>query len=97
MGKMRRRAYTAQFRELAIMRVNVGGSIAGVSRELGLPDRTLRRWVEAAKRNKPSCRVTEPAGPELMELSRVQAENARLRLENEILKWVTAYLAKDVI
>jgi transposase len=32
-----------------------------------------------------------------MELSRVRAENARLRMENEILKKATAYFAKELL
>ena len=35
--------------------------------------------------------------PEQMELSRVRAENARLRMENEILEKATACFAKDVL
>jgi transposase len=35
--------------------------------------------------------------PEQMELSRLRAEVARLRLECEILKKATAYFAKDVL
>jgi transposase len=32
-----------------------------------------------------------------MELARVRAETARLRMENEILKKATAYFAKDAL
>jgi transposase len=32
-----------------------------------------------------------------MELSRLRSENARLKLENEILKKATAYFAKDAL
>jgi transposase-like protein len=35
--------------------------------------------------------------PEQMELSRVRAEIARLRMENEIVKKATAYFAKDAL
>jgi transposase len=35
--------------------------------------------------------------PEQMELSRLRAENARLRMECEILKKATAYFAKDAL
>lgn len=39
----------------------------------------------------------EGVTPEQMELSRVRAENARLRMEVEILKKATAYFAKDAL
>jgi transposase len=32
-----------------------------------------------------------------MELSRLRAENARLKMENEILKKATAYFARDAL
>ena len=35
--------------------------------------------------------------PEQMELSRLQAEDARLRMECEIQKKATVYFAKDVL
>ena len=35
--------------------------------------------------------------PEEMELSRLRAENAKLKRENEIIKKATAYFAKDVL
>ena len=53
--------------------------------------------MEAAKAGKVNPPGTKPITPEQMELSRVRAENARLRMENEILKKATAYFAKDVL
>ena len=86
MFKIPRQEYTAEFKELAVKRVRSGQGIAAVARELGLVEQTLRNWVKAAKAGK-----LHPAGakaiiPEEMELSRVRAENARLRMENEIPK-----------
>lgn len=48
----------------------------------------------AGKLNGPGSKVVTP---EQMELSRVWAENIRLKRENEILKRVTAYFARDVL
>ena len=73
------------------------GSIGRVAEELGLVEQTLRNWVKAAKAG-----TLHPAGakaitPEQMELSRLRAENARLKLECAILKKATAYFAKDTL
>jgi transposase len=37
----------------------------------------------------------KPITPEQMEISRLRAENARLRMEAEILKKAAAYFAKE--
>jgi transposase len=97
MFKIPKQEYTTEFKELAVKRVKAGESISQVARELGLVEQTLRNWVKAAAKGK----LNPPGGkvitPEQMELSRVRAENARLKMENEILKKATAYFAKDVL
>ena len=40
---------------------------------------------------------TKPVTPEQMELSRLRAENARLKMLVDILKKATAYFAKDAL
>jgi len=97
MFKIPRQEYTFEFKELAVKRVKAGEGIAKVSRELGLVEQTLRNWVKAAKNGKLNMEGGKAVTPEQMELSRVRAENARLRMENEILKKATAYFAKDVL
>lgn len=97
MKKIPKQEYTPEFRELSVKRVKAGQSIGAVARELGLIEQTLRNWVNAAavgKLNGPGSKVVTP---EQMELSRVRAENIRLKRENEILKKATAYFARDVL
>jgi transposase-like protein len=94
--KIPKQEYTAKFRDLAVKRVDSGHGIGAVARELGLIEQTLRNWVKAAagKLNGPGTKVVTP---EQMELSRVRAENIRLKRENEILKKATAYFARDAL
>ncbi len=97
MKKIPKQEYTAEFKELSVKRVKAGQGIGTVARELGLIEQTLRNWVKTAaagKLNGPGSRVVTP---EQMELSRVRAENIRLKRENEILKKATAYFARDVL
>lgn len=96
MFKIPKQEYTTEFKELAVKRVQGGEGIAKMARELGLVEQTLRNWVKAAKSGKLNPPGTKAVTPEQMELSRVRAELARLRMENEILKKATAYFAKDV-
>jgi transposase len=95
--KIPKQEYRAEFRELAVKRVKAGQSIGAVARELGLVEQTLRNWVKAAAAGKLNGPGTEVMTPEQMELSRVRAENIRLKRENEILKKATAYFARDVL
>ena len=97
MFKIPRQEYTAEFKELAVKRVKSGQSIGAVAKGLGLVEQTLRNWVKAAKAGKLHPPGAKTITPEEMELSRMLAENARLRMENEILKKATAYFAKDVL
>ena len=95
--KIPKQTYTAEFKELAVKRVKDGQSVGMVCRELGLSDQTLRNWVKGLA----ECKLNGAGGrvvtAEEMELSRLRAENLRLKRENEILKKATAYFARDVL
>jgi len=97
MFKIPKQEYTAEFKELAVKRVSSGQALAAVAKDLGLVEQTLRNWVKAAKAGKLNAPGAKAVTPEQMELSRLRAENARLRLECEILKKATAYFAKDAL
>jgi len=84
MKKLPRQEFTTEFRELAVKRAAAAG-VAKAARELGVVEQTLRNWVKAAKAGKLNAGGKDVT-PEQMELSRVRAENARLKMENEILK-----------
>jgi transposase len=95
--KIPKQEYTAEFRELAVKRIKGGQGIGVVARELGMSDQTLRNWVKAFDAGKLNGPQTKAVTPEQMELSRVRAENVRLRRENEILKKAAAYFARDAL
>lgn len=96
MKKIPKQEYTAEFKEQAVKRAQEAG-VAGTARELGLVEQTLRNWVKAAAAGKLSAAGTKPVTPEQMEMSRLRAENARLKMHVEILKKATAYFAKDAL
>ena len=97
MFKIPKQEYTPEFKEGAVRRVGSGQRIGAVAKDLGLVEQTLRNWVKAAKAGKLHLPGAKAVTPEQMELSRVRAENARLKMENEILKKATAYFAKDAL
>ena len=85
MKKIPKQEYTAEFKEQAVKRAKeVGAGVA--ARELGLIEQTLRNWVKAAAAGKLVAADAKPVTPEQMELSRLRAENARLKMHVDILK-----------
>lgn len=95
--KISRSAYTAEFKDLAVKRVKAGEPITTTAQELGMSVQTLRNWVKAASAGKLNGGDSKAVTPEDMELSRLRAENAKLKRENEIIKKAVAYFAKDVL
>ena len=94
--KISKQAYTTEFKELAVKRIKDGQNVSRVCKELGLSDQTVRNWVKAAAEGKLSG-AGKVVTPEEMELSRLRAENLRLKRELEIIKKAAAYFARDVL
>ena len=97
MFKIPKQEYKPEFKEGAVQRVISGQGVGAVAKDLGLVEQTLRNWVKAAKAGKLPAAGGKTVTSEQMELSRLRAENARLRMECEILKKATAYFAKDAL
>lgn len=92
------RQYTEDFRQAAVMQVTEGGrSVPQVARSLEIPKGTLANWVSRARKGEPLMKraVLKPVTELESELTRLRAENARLKVEKEILKKAAAYFAKE--
>ena len=61
---------------------------------LGIPKLTLENWVRLAHKGQLKGAGDKPVSPEQMELARLRAENARLRMERDILGKATAHFAR---
>ncbi len=77
--KIPKQAYTAEFKELAVRRVKDGQSVGKVCKEFGLSDQSLRNWVKAAEEGRLSGAGGKVVRAEEMELSRLRANNLRLK------------------
>ena len=97
MKKLPKQAYTVEFKLLAVKRLTDGQSIPALANELGMSDQTLRNWVKAKEAGKLNGAGSKVVTAEAMELSRLRAEVARLKRENEIIKNAAAYFARDVL
>ena len=70
-------------------------SVAGMSRETGIPENTIRMWMRRYREHKDQSFVgSGRVLPENEELVRLKREVRDLREENEILKKAAAYFAK---
>lgn len=96
MKKFPKAVYTLEFKLEAVRRVRGGEAAKRVAREIGVAEQTLRNWCKADTAGKlGGAQDGKPVTPEQMELSRLRAENARLKMEMEIIKKAAAYFAKE--
>lgn len=96
MKKIPKQEYTAEYKAQAVKRAQEV-KIGPAARELGLVEQTLRNWFKSSLAGTLNGAGTKPVTPEQMELSRLRAENVRLKMHVDILKKATAYFAKDAL
>ena len=94
MTKTTRARYTLEFKQEAVRLVEGGQSIAAVARKLGVIEQTLHNWVKAHRQGKLKGVDSKPVSAKQMEISRLRAELARVKMERDILGKATAYFAR---
>ena len=88
------RKYNKEFKEEAVkLIIESGYSQAEVSRNLGVNDSNINRWVTEYLSEKPkkSRKLEDDDG----ELKKLRKENAQLKMEREILKKAAAFFANE--
>lgn len=95
MSKGKRAQYTLEFKIEAVRLVRGGQSVGAVSQALGVVAQTLHNWVKAEARGLLKGTAARPVSPEQMEISRLRAELARVKIERDFLMKATAYFAKE--
>ena len=89
MSEMPRRRYSPEFKAQAVELVGLGKPVLEVAQELGFGANLLYRWVSQASPPAPlgsaGLRAEGPE-PAAEELRRLRRENAKLKIENDILK-----------
>ena len=96
MTKTTRARYTLEFKQEAVRLVEQGQSQASVAKTLGLVEQTLFNWVKANRQGRLKGADSKPVSAEQMEITRLRAELARVKMERDILGKATAYFAKAV-
>lgn len=89
-----RRSFTDEFKRDAVaLVIDEGRRVIDVARSLGVGEGTLGNWVRQARVD-----LGERAGlttSEKSELAELRKENARLRMERDLLKRATAFWVKE--
>ena len=86
-----------EFKQEALKLVDNGQSTAAVARTLGVVAQALFNWVKAQSQGKLKGADSKPVSAEQMEISRLRAELARVKMERDILGKATAYFARGSI
>jgi transposase len=87
--------YTLEFKREAVRLVLGGQAVPVTAKILGMPVQTLGKWVRLSEKGQLKGAGDKPVSAEQMKLARLRAENARLRMERDILGKATAYFAKQ--
>jgi transposase len=93
--KATRARYTLEFKLEAVRLVKGGQSMAVTAKILGIAEQTLHNWIKADKQGRLQGAGGKAVSPEQMEIARLRAELARVKMERDILGKATAYFAKE--
>jgi transposase len=100
-GKQVRAQYTQEFKLEAVRQVRSGQAQSVVAKVLGIPKASLGNWVRQASKGALEVGMADAKAvkvtPAQMEIARLRAENARLRMERDIAKKAAAYFAQDTL
>ena len=96
MNKTVRAKYTLEFKREAVRLVENGQTMADVARSLKIVEQTLFNWVKAQRQGQLVGADSKPVSAKQMEISRLKAELAKVKMERDILGKATAYFAKGL-
>ena len=96
MTKATRARYTLEFKLEAVRLVKGGQSMAATAKILGIAEQTLHNWIRADKDGRLMGAGTKPVSPEQMEIARLRAELARVKMERDIGKLPSRHAAPHV-
>ena len=92
----KRRSFTPEYKAEVVSLVREAEkSIGAISRDLGLTESAVRRWVSQSEVDAGCGHAKNLTTPEREELAQLRRENRQLRMEREILKKATAFFAKE--
>lgn len=99
--KQVRGKYTLEYKLEAVRQVKSGQSAAVVAKVMGIPSSNVSKWVrldaEGQLDDAGAIQKAPVVTQQQMEIARLRAENARLKMERDIAKKAAAYFAQDML
>ncbi len=96
--KRERRSFDAAFKLQVVQMIHEQGlTVPQVCQELKLGETAVRRWlkqVQAEQSGQPG--IGKPLTPDQQRIRQLELENRQLRSDNELLKKVSAFFAKEL-
>jgi transposase len=99
MGKVKQGSYKGKYTlefKLEAVRLARKDGLTATARTQGIPTQTLHGWVKRHDAGELQGAGDKLVSAEQMELARLRAECARLKMERDILKKATAYFAREL-
>jgi transposase len=95
MPRRNRRSFTPEQKADAVRLIREVGNLSKVSRDLGIDENSLRRWMKQAEIDEGHSSEGELTTEEREELRRLRRENRTLQMERDFLKKAAAFFAKE--
>lgn len=91
-----RRKFSTEFKSEAIRLASRSDVAVGtIAQELGIHESVLRRWIKESCDRSPGRQVKTDTSELAREVVRLRKENARIKMERDIIKKALGYFAKD--
>ena len=91
-----RRKFSAEFKSEAVRLASKREvAVITVAQELGIHESVLRRWIKESSAPSPVRQVKADTSALAREVVRLRKENARIKMERDIIKKALGYFAKD--
>jgi len=94
----KRRRFDAGFKLQVVKMVKEQGlTVSQVCRDMNLGDTTVRSWVQQHEaESSGQTGIVKPLTPEQKRIRQLEAENFRLKQDNDLLKKASAFFAREM-
>jgi len=91
-----RRKFSPEFKTEAVrLAIQTGVAVSSAARDLGINDSVLRRWMKETAIPQRVRQGVADTSELAKEVARLRKENAKLKMERDIIKKALGYFAKD--
>lgn len=93
----KRKSFTSDFKKEAVARLKTSTNVSALAVELDVRRNQLYKWEAQLEASGPESTMKSPGRPSAAaesELARLRRDNARLEMENAILKKAEAYFKR---